>query len=91
MQDITCQKCGLINDYTVRKTELHQTAFCNGCSAYIKHLPKAKIEFTIYFGKFKNTKLKDFTSKEHVEWLKWAVRTCDLKQDLKDAIIKHLG
>lgn len=91
MQDIICNKCGSVNDYRVNVTDLHHTAYCNGCDNYIKHLPKPDKEHVIYFGKYKGTALKDFTSKDHVSWLQWAIKSVDLKPVLKEAILKHLG
>lgn len=90
MQDVICKQCGSINDFNVVEGT-HRTAYCNGCNAYIKHLPKPNKEHVIYFGKFKGTKLADFTTRDHVSWLQWAVKNCQLQDDLKDAIIKHLG
>lgn len=92
MQDIICNNCGLINEYQVKQTQLHTTAYCNGCGKYIKHLPKENKDHVIYFGKYKGTPLKDFLTKEHVNWLNWAVNNATtLKPALKEAILKHLG
>lgn len=91
MQDITCTNCGSINDYYVKKG-VHSTAFCNTCDRYIKHLPKENKELVIYFGKFKGTALKDFTSKEHVDWLNWAVSNATHLKPLQiEQINKHLN
>jgi hypothetical protein len=88
--DIVCQNCGLVNDYKVIETN-HLTAYCNGCNRYIKHLPKPNKELVIYFGKYKGTALKDFTSKEHVSWLNWALlNTTNFKASDIELINKHL-
>lgn len=92
MKDVTCTKCGSINDYEIRKSELHQTAFCNCCGAYIKHLPREGKDHVIYFGKYKGTLLKDFTTKDHVNWLNWCLNSVEtLKPALREAILKHLN
>jgi len=91
MNDISCQKCGLVNDYEIR-SGLHQTAYCNGCGSYIKHLPKEDKQLVIYFGKFKGTALKDFLSKDHVSWLNWALNnTSNFKPHEIEKIQKHLS
>ena len=90
-QEITCQNCGLQNDYRIENNH-HQTAFCNGCGKYIKHLPKSNTDIVIHFGKFKGTALKDFMSKEHVDWLNWAIKKeIKFQPRVLDAIRKHLG
>lgn len=98
MQDITCNNCGLVNEYEIRQAGPHQSAYCNGCGRYIKHIPKpVSSDTVIQFGKYKGTSLKDFTTPEHVSWLNWLLRSCELerptyiKQPLIDAITKHLS
>jgi len=92
MQDITCNRCGLINDYEIRLAGIHQTAYCKGCGSYIKHLPKEGKEIVIYFGKFKGTALKDFNTKEHISWLNWALNnTTNFKPAEVEKILKHLS
>lgn len=92
MADLICTNCGSVNDYVVNKTDLHHTAYCNGCGRYIKHLPKENKDLVIYFGKFKGTCLKDFKSKDHVSWLNWALNnTTNFKPHEIETITKHLS
>lgn len=90
MQEIICKNCGSVNDFRIVEGT-HQTAYCNGCDRYIKHLPRENKDRVIYFGKYKGTRLVDFTTKDHVSWLKWALNSVDLKPQLREEIIKHLG
>lgn len=88
--DITCQKCGLINDYEVRQAGPHQSAYCNGCGNYIKHLPQNNPIDTLPFGKFKGRSIKSLTSADEIRYLQWLTQMPDIKGRLKQAIDTHL-
>lgn len=87
-QDITCNQCGSINDYRIIQKGIHQTAYCNGCDAYIKNIPQGK-PFIMPFGKFKGTLLTDMTSKEQVDYLDWMLRQ-DFNNNIKTKVTDHL-
>jgi len=86
--DITCQKCGLINDYSVREAGMHQSAYCNGCQNYIKHLPQNK-PVKIHFGKYAGCELSTLTAPDDIRYLIW-LSGCDIKANLKTAILEHI-
>lgn len=90
MEDITCQRCGLANDYEIKQAGPHQSAYCNGCGNYIKHLPQNKPVEIIPFGKYKGRELKSLVSDEEVRYLNWFSQMPDLKPRIKEAIRKHL-
>jgi hypothetical protein len=90
MEDITCQRCGLVNDYTPRNAGPHISAYCNGCGNYIKHLPQNNPVELMPFGKYKGRELKTLTSSEEVRYLQWFIQMPDLKPRIKEAIEKHL-
>ena len=87
--DITCQRCGLVNDYEERTSGPHTSAYCNGCGNYIKHLPQGK-PVTFYFGKYKGRDLASMTSDEELKYLIWLSSAPDLKPKLKFAIDEHI-
>lgn len=87
MEDIICLKCGSINDYWVKETDLHSTAYCN-CGAYIKHLPKGNIEdLRMYIGKYKG---KLITEIEDLNYLEWAIKNISFKDKYKTAITNRI-
>jgi hypothetical protein len=87
--DITCQKCGSVNDYTERQAGPHISAYCNCCDSYIKHLPKDK-PFTLHFGKYKDRELNSMTSDDELKYLIWLSQAPKLKAKLKQAIDEHV-
>jgi len=86
--DITCQRCGLINDYSERIAGPHKSAYCNGCGNYIKHLPKNK-PIKIHFGKYAGRELSTLTEPDDLRYLHW-LSGCDIKPNLKQAILEHI-
>jgi hypothetical protein len=87
--DITCQRCGLVNDYAERQSGPHTTAYCNGCGNYIKHLQKNE-PIKLYFGKYKDRELSSMTSDEELKYLIWLSQAPGLKAKLKTAIDNHI-
>ena len=80
MLNIKC-KCGS-TDYRIEKKSIHQTAYCNDCNAYIKHVQKAvEIEFQCTFpiGKYKNTYIHECNDVEYLEWFVDKVETVSEK------------
>lgn len=90
--DINCQKCGLVNDYSIKQAGPHQSAYCNNCGSYIKHLPQENKPIVFYFGKYKGMALHDMTLPEHVSWLNWFLNhATNCNEKMRTAIKKHLG
>ena len=88
-QKVTCPKCGS-SDYRVEQRNIHTTAFCNQCDAYIKNLPQGK-PITLFFGKFNGRTISSMIETDEVSYLKWLVTKPDLKPNsLKEAIVEHL-
>ena len=90
--DVICNSCGNINDYRTIKKANNLTAYCKGCGSYIKNLPYA--EPALHFGKYRNTKIKDFTTPQMVNYLHWLKNSevwFKLSVSIKTAIDKHLG
>jgi uncharacterized protein (DUF3820 family) len=90
MQDITCQNCGLINDYRIQQSGQHQTAYCNGCNKYIKHLPQNQ-PLKIHFGKYQGREVNSMVLPDEVKYLGWLLTLENLKGNLRAAIMSHLG
>lgn len=89
-ETITCQRCGLIDDYTIQKSGPHNSAYCNGCGNYIKHLPQNNEIKIVPFGKYKGREIATMRSDEEVRYLQWFVGMPDLRENVKVAINKHL-
>ena len=87
--DIVCNNCGSVNDFRTEKKANNLVAYCLGCGRYIKNIPYSAP--SLYFGKYKNTKIKDFTTPEMMNYLHWALYNCKLTGNVRDAIITHLG
>lgn len=86
---VTCPKCGSSN-YRVEPRNIHQTAFCNDCDAYIKNLPQGK-PITLFFGKFNGRTISSMIEPEEIRYLQWLADKADLKPNsLKEAIVAHL-
>jgi uncharacterized protein (DUF3820 family) len=90
MQKITCKTCGNIDDYHVKQTGPHQTAYCNGCGTYIKHLPNDSKITIMPFGQYKGREIKTLIADSELRYLEWLVMKPDMKPKLKLAIQEHL-
>lgn len=93
MEDISCKKCGLINDYKIEKRGVHDSAFCNNCGSWIKHLPQKfdpKKEFILPFGKYKGEPLSMMVSDEERRYLQWIIQQDWVKPNILEKIKKHL-
>lgn len=89
---IICKSCGTVNDYRTEKKSNNLVAYCKSCGAYIKNIPYA--EPALYFGKYKNTKIKDMTTPQQVNYLHWLKQSevwFKLSNNIRQAIDKHLG
>jgi len=91
MQDIICQRCGNVNDYTVKKSGPHDSAYCNGCDNYIKHLPQNNEIKIVPFGKYKGREISSMLDGEEIRYLQWFADMPDLRENVKKAIHKHLA
>ena len=90
MLDISCQKCGLMNDYTEFESGPHIGSTCNGCGSFIKWIPQNK-GFVIPFGKYKGRELSSMKSKEELSYLSWVSGQDWCKNGLKNKIEEHLN
>lgn len=87
--NIKCTKCGS-SDYRIELRNIHKTAYCNSCDAYIKNLPQG-LPQKLYFGKFKERLINSMNKKEEISYLKWLLENTKVKPNaLKEAIVSHL-
>jgi len=88
METLSCNKCGLVDDYTISDRGVHKTAFCNGCGSYIKNV--AYQPPALYFGKYSGREIKSLTSDEEVRYLQWLTIQTWLKPKVKEQVDAHL-
>lgn len=88
-EDITCIKCGLVNDCYTYERGPHIGARCNGCDTFIKWIPQNNPNFIIPFGKFKGRELSSMKLDHEVGYLQWLLST-DIKLNLRKKIEDHL-
>lgn len=89
-KDITCKKCGSVDNYKVEDRGLHKTAYCIPCGAYIKNLPQGK-PITLFFGKFNGRTIDSMIEPDEIQYLKWLSTKPDLKPNsLRDYVLKYV-
>lgn len=89
--DVSCKKCGLVNEYEVVMKGPHRTAYCSGCGSYIKHLPKESNEmFIMPFGKYKGEPLQMMVSEDERRYLVWLSEQSFVKSNMRRIINDHL-
>lgn len=88
--ELICKNCGPTEDYLTRTNGPHTTAYCNKCSAYIKHLPReTDAEPFLYFGKYKNKKVSEVND---LDYLLWMLKSdMDLSNKLSDAVLVQIA
>ena len=87
MEDIVCEKCGLINEYTTKKNKMHLAAYCSGCGSYIKFMPQG--EPMLHFGKYKGQNLK-ISECNDLKYLLWVHDNVRLSKRYKEAIERQI-
>lgn len=87
--EIICNECGDVDNYRTEKKGNNLVAYCQKCGAYIKNLPYS--EPALYFGMYKGTKIKDFTTPKMLNYLHWAYNNVKLTHNIRQAIKKQLG
>ena len=86
MEEIFCRNCGLVGDYHTVMKSGQNTAWCNGCSRFIKNISQGKPP-TIFFGKYKGTLVSEMQDVSYLEWLiKANVASPKLIDPIKDRI-----
>lgn len=81
--DIECRYCGS-SDYSTEMKSGQNVATCNNCGRFIKNIPYS--EPGIYFGKYKGKLIKDFQTKEEINYLYWIRNNPDIWYKMKDRI-----
>lgn len=90
-EELICKHCGPTDEFLIKQSGPHLTAYCEKCNGYIKHLPKSKTtEKLLPFGKYIGTKICDMWDEEQINYLRWLVEQDFLKQDLRSAVGQHL-
>jgi hypothetical protein len=90
MENVTCNNCGVIDDYNVIEKSGQRTAYCNGCGKYIKNIPYAT-KICLYIGKYSGIDLNDFNTPEHINYLRWVKQTPDLWKKLKPKVTDKIN
>jgi hypothetical protein len=73
---IICNHCGTEEKYRTEKKANNLVAYCLECGRFIKNIPYS--EPGLYFGKYSGTKIKDFNTPEHINYLHWLRNTPEL-------------
>lgn len=88
MEDLICPKCGPIGtEYYTEMKANNNVARCLKCDSYIKNLPQGG-EPTLYFGKYKDQKVKDI---EDMPYLKWVLEKTNPAASLRKAIQERIS
>lgn len=89
MEEIVCKRCGSL-EHIIKELPPHRQAICKHCGNYIKNIQQDNP--VIWFGKYNGLKLSEFNTKDHCDWLRWALEKATvLKEHHKVLIRKHLG
>lgn len=79
-----------MDEYRTEKKANNLVAYCTSCGSYIKNIPYTIP--AIHFGKYKGTKIRDFTTPEMINYLHWILNN-DVKvsKTVLMEIHEHLG
>lgn len=88
--EIICKSCGEIDNYRTEKKANNLVAYCKSCGKYIKNIPYTIPK--IQFGKYKGTKVRDFTTPEMINYLHWIINNdVKISKSVRIEIYEHLG
>lgn len=71
-----------MNDYRTEMKNSQNVATCNSCGDYIKNIPYA--EPALYFGKYKNKPIKDYYTRDEMNYLYWVKNNLDVWRKLNE-------
>ena len=83
-KDITCKRCGRVNDYKIDKN-VHYKATCK-CGGFLTNISTNK-PLTIHFGKYAGRQLDSMTDKDELQYLQWACDNNVFTKKLKEAAL----
>lgn len=93
---LALKKSGIkVNAYYASEIDTHaiKTAYCNGCSKYIKNISYDKPK--LYFGKHKGIPIEDYGNPEMISYLNWIVSQEDIMKKMnkkvKECIFKKIN
>jgi len=87
--NVTCVKCGSINDYTIKEVSGQQVCNC-GCGHFLGNKPR-EYEYRLIrmpFGKYKDNLICDI---EDLNYLKWAYENIKINGNVLKAIKFKIG
>lgn len=87
MQELICPKCGPTTDYYTELKSNNNVARCLKCDTFIKNIPQGN-EPTLYFGKYKDQKVKDI---EDMGYLKWVLGNLKVTANMRLAIEQQIS
>jgi len=87
--EIICKSCGTVDDYRTEKKANNLVAYCKQCDRFIQNVPYTIP--AIHFGKYKGTKVRDFTTPEMMNYLHWVLKNVKTSRTLRFEIYEHLG
>lgn len=89
--EVTCYKCGSINDYKIEVKGGQNCCYCNGCNAWLGNKPKGINEgideLCFPFGKYKGRPISECTDQSYLEW---AVESVHFNERFIQAFAKRL-
>ena len=85
-QEISCKKCGLVNDYQTEMKGGQMLAYCNGCESYIKNIPQHPPTF--FVGKYKDHEVPSMTDIGYLVW--WRDTVAKQSRRLRAAVVDRI-
>lgn len=89
MEDIVCNKCGVVNYYRTEFRSGQQCAFCIPCGSFIKNIAYQPARF--YVGKLKGTNIADCSDLSYLKWFYENVKTKGNTRKALEYQIQKLG
>lgn len=87
MEDITCARCGAVNDYYTEVKANNNVARCNQCDGFIKNIAYDKPK--LFVGKYKGIAIDEI---DDLNYLKWAVANMvTIGKKVRDAINQRIS
>lgn len=87
--DVTCHRCGSVNDFKVEKPYIHYKLTCS-CGCFIKN-SGTNAPAVLYFGKYQGREIASMKSNEELKYLQWCLGSDKIKGKLRTSIEKHLS
>jgi uncharacterized protein (DUF3820 family) len=93
--NVVCNNCGSVEDYTITRTANNDVCRCNGCDKFLGNKPRPMVsldQVRMPFGKYKDMTIEQISKidKQYLEWFyEKPLQQKKFSKSLNDAVFHY--